>query len=103
MVVISRSSRLSRWRLAVAGGVLAGWLSAPATAPASVPVTCGQVYSGDGHLTANCTGTITITKGSLNLAGFTVFGTGLAAVDCQGACTVYGPGTVAGAGSQFGI
>jgi hypothetical protein len=70
---------------------------------ATMPVTCGQVYAGDGHLTANCTGTITITNGSLNLAGYTLFGTGLAAVDCQGACTVFGPGTVAGAGSQFGI
>jgi len=86
--------------LAVALACMLGW---PQASHAQTPVTCGETLSGTGVLSGSCTGTITITKGTLQLGGFTLSGAGLAAVDCQGSCRVEGPGSIESLGSQFGI
>jgi hypothetical protein len=93
-------------RLLLAKTCLAAALVAAGALPAAsaeVNVTCGDQFKGTGFLTGDCTGTITILKGSLSLQGFTVQGAGLAAVECIGTCRVFGPGSIVSAGSTFGI
>lgn len=92
----ARSCALLTW-----GFVLA--LSGVSFAAEPTPVTCGDTMSGKGALTGDCIGTITILKGTLELQGFTITGTGLAAIDCQAGCKIRGPGTIVGAGSSYGI
>jgi hypothetical protein len=69
----------------------------------SSDVTCGDTFSGRGQLVGSCQGSITILSGHLKLQGFTISGTGLAAIECLGRCRIEGPGAIVSNGSTFGI
>ncbi len=83
-------------------------LAGPSVAfPATEVTTCGEVYSGDGFLSADldCTGfptvAITIDGGNLDLQGFTLTGGMSNAVRCTASCTVTSSlagGMIVGAG-----
>jgi hypothetical protein len=70
----------------------------------STEVACGETLErGHGHLTADCTGSITIEKGKLHLFGHTITATGLSGIDCVNSCKIFGPGKIIGAGTSFGV
>jgi hypothetical protein len=75
------------------------WLAAPVCA-ATLITYCGQSLHGRGYLAADldCTGfnghAVMITRGRLDLNGFTIRGANYAGVHCKGPCRIYGPGTV---------
>jgi hypothetical protein len=70
----------------------------------TIDVTCGDTVSyRHARLIGDCTGSITVVSGKLDLEGHTISGTGLAAVQCVGGCRVTGPGAIVSAGSIFGI
>ena len=77
----------------------ATWL--PAASFAKSPIThCGQSVLGRAYLPGDldCTGfnghAVEITRGRLDLNGFTIRGANFYGVHCLGPCRVYGPGTI---------
>jgi hypothetical protein len=66
-------------------------------------VTCGDTFVGRGNLMGDCTGNLTVQKGTLKLNGFTITGTGVNAVTCLNRCKIIGPGRIIGGGSDRGI
>jgi hypothetical protein len=77
----------------------------PAAAIPPIYVTCGDTITANrnAHLIGDCTGSIRVASGRLFLDGFTISGTGLAAIECEGGCRIDGPGTIASSGSTFGV
>jgi hypothetical protein len=80
---------------------LAVVLCAAAQALAAEPITyCGQTINGRGYLIGDldCTGfnghAVQITRGRLDLKGFTIHGANFCGVHCEGPCKIYGPGTI---------
>ncbi len=86
-------------RVLLAAYVVVGVAVAPGSAEAATEVnTCGQVFSGDGFLSADldCSGfagsAVVIAKGTLDLKGFTISSGQVHGVVCQSKCTITGAG-----------
>jgi hypothetical protein len=84
--------------------LLIAMLLAPSSAKAASVVSCGETVDREtATLSGSCTGSINVVAGTLKMEGFTITGTGLAAIQCQGRCRIIGPGSIVSGGSTFGI